>query len=182
MMRDTVICAAEQAEPEACSRMCSFFSRASTQEPSELCESSACSPRDWDCSEVCAVEEPSESCESWACSQRDGSEVCAVEVCPGNFGSLGHPHCWRRPCLSFRNGHCADGDNCSYCHYEYHDTGARLDKRQRAATAGLSSEQVSALDLRTRAPQSAQRTSKAAPEGDGAPAQSEAGENSSEAE
>mmetsp|Transcript_121892 Transcript_121892/g.171531 ORF Transcript_121892/g.171531 Transcript_121892/m.171531 type:complete len:221 (-) Transcript_121892:165-827(-) len=123
MISEPVFCAAEQAEPSACRRMCSFFSEAPTQVPSEACK-------------------------SLSCSSSDCGEVCAEEVRrPGNFGSLGHPHCCRRPCLSFRNGYCADGNDCSYCHNEHLDTGARLDKRQRAATAGLSHEQVSALVL-----------------------------------
>ena len=46
-------------------------------------------------------------------------------------GSLGHPEVCRRQCIYFLQGHCSNGDACTYCHLPHTQRAPKLDKRQR---------------------------------------------------
>ena len=47
-------------------------------------------------------------------------------------GSLGHPEVCRRQCIYFLQGHCFNGDACTYCHLPHTQRAPKLDKRQRS--------------------------------------------------
>lgn len=47
-------------------------------------------------------------------------------------GSLGHPEVCRRQCIYFLQGHCSNGDACTYCHLPHTQRAPKLDKRQRS--------------------------------------------------
>mmetsp|Transcript_142903 Transcript_142903/g.274418 ORF Transcript_142903/g.274418 Transcript_142903/m.274418 type:complete len:825 (-) Transcript_142903:36-2510(-) len=49
-----------------------------------------------------------------------------------NRGSLGHPELCARPCLYFhKNGGCAHGMHCDFCHFQHPRRPAHLDKKHR---------------------------------------------------
>lgn len=62
-------------------------------------------------------------------------------------GSLGHPEVCRRPCIYFLAGHCANGNQCTYCHLPHEEKTPKLDKRQRTIMQGLSRRELLALVL-----------------------------------
>jgi len=60
-------------------------------------------------------------------------------------GSLGHPEVCRRQCIYFLQGHCSNGDACTYCHLPHTQRAPKLDKRQRSIMQALSHQEVLAL-------------------------------------
>eukprot|EP00435_Cladocopium_sp_Y103_P031632 s1279_g8.t1 len=66
---------------------------------------------------------------------------------PVTPGSLGHPEVCRRQCIYFLQGHCSNGDACTYCHLPHTQRAPKLDKRQRTIMQALSHQEVLALML-----------------------------------
>eukprot|EP00438_Fugacium_kawagutii_P015268 Skav216365 [mRNA] locus=scaffold1517:89477:91302:+ [translate_table: standard] len=62
-------------------------------------------------------------------------------------GSLGHPEVCRRQCIYFLQGHCSNGDDCTYCHLPHPQKAPKLDKRQRNIMQALSHQDLLALTL-----------------------------------
>eukprot|EP00435_Cladocopium_sp_Y103_P073188 s528_g42.t1 len=82
--------------------------------------------------------------EGWVSS--DGRPALPSTILPST-GSLGHPEVCRRPCIYFLAGHCANGNQCTYCHLAHVEKTPKLDKRQRTIMQGLSRRELLALVL-----------------------------------
>ncbi|CAK9058708.1 C3H1-type domain-containing protein [Durusdinium trenchii] len=62
---------------------------------------------------------------------------------PGaSYGSHGHPHLCRRPCILFLRGNCQEGAECGYCHASHPQRAATFDRHQRRILISWSKVQL----------------------------------------